>query len=96
MKKTEAERFYEVFERVIREQNLDTRMLEHRALTVWGEVTGPYVNRITVDRRCAAGVLCVRIDSAPARQELMMRRSGLIDAINARLGSDIIKEIKFF
>ena len=41
MKKTEAERFYEVFERVIREQNLDTRMLEHRALTVWGEVTGP-------------------------------------------------------
>ena len=54
------------------------------------------MNRITVDRRCAAGVLCVRIDSEPARQELMMRRSRLIDAINARLGSDIIKEIKFF
>lgn len=96
MKKVEAERVDEVLDRVLQGEHLEQRMLEHRALSLWGAVTGNYVNRLTTERRCANGVLSVRIVSAPARQELMMQRSSLIRSLNEMLGGDVIKEIKFF
>ena len=48
-----------------------------------------------MERRVAAGVICVRIASAVVRQELSMQRTALISALNHAVGADVIKEIKF-
>lgn len=95
MKRTEPMSIAQIVDRLMREENLEEGMLQHRALGAWGAVTGPVVNRCTTERRVAGGVLYVRVASAPVRQELSMQRTALIEALNRYVGKDVIKEIRF-
>ena len=95
MKRTSPMSIAEIVDKVIKSNNLEEGMLSHRAMTVWSEVVGPVINRHTVERRVYRGVLYVRINSAPVRQELSMQRNLLLDALNTALGRQVLNDIKF-
>lgn len=96
MKRTQPLRIGEIIENVVRSEGLEDNMLAHRALTAWGSIVGPAINRLTTERRVApGGVMLVRIVSAPLRQELSMQRTPLIEALNKSLGKKIITDIRF-
>lgn len=95
MKRTRPLRISEIIDNVVRSEGLEDNMLAHRALSLWGTIVGPAINRMTTERRVSNGVLLVRIASAPMRQELSMQRTPLIDAINKALGKNIITDIRF-
>lgn len=88
MKKTEPQQIgdiiREVFERSGRKDNAD----RHRALVNWGNIVGGGINRLTTRRYVTdAGVMHVYISSAALKQELMFRRSRLIDELNRYAGT---------
>jgi len=85
----------QIVRQALQQHNLEGKMLEHRAAMIWPEVVGPVINRQTVERRVENGVMWARIASAPMRNELMMQRTALVNALNKCLGSDVIKEIRF-
>lgn len=95
MKRNYPLKISQVIEELFRDNDMEETVLMHRALAAWSVVVGPVVNRQTVERRVAAGVICVRIASAVVRQELSMQRTALISALNHAVGADVIKEIKF-
>lgn len=95
MKRTEPLKISEIVGRLLREQNMEDALLQHRALAAWPQVVGPMINRATAERRVADGTLWLRITSAPVRQELSMNRTALLHALNNLVGKEVIHSIKF-
>lgn len=95
MKRTEPMSITDILQHAMRTQNMEDRLLERKALLLWGEIMGPDINRRTIERRIKSGEMTVRINSAPLRSELSMRRSPIIAALNKALGKEIVKTLKF-
>lgn len=95
MKRTNAQSVGDIINQVLRQERLDVRLDEQRALAMWPELVGPGINRYTTARSVKDGVLTFTISSAPLRNQLMLSRSSLITRINESLGREVIKEIIF-
>ena len=95
MKRTEAKSIAEIIGDFMQQEDIETTMLEHRALQHWGNVVGPGVNRMTTERFVENGVITVKISSAALRNDLMLSRSTIIAQLNQLVGKPVIKEIIF-
>lgn len=93
MKRTNAKSIAEIIGDFMQQEDIESAMLEHKALQLWGQVVGPGVNRFTTDRRVDNGVITVRIASAPLRNDLMLSRSSIIAQLNSLVGRQVIREI---
>ncbi len=85
----------EIIDNLLRQERLDTKLNEHKALTLWPQIVGPGINRYTTGRTVKNGVLTITLSSAPLRSELMLSRSLLIKRLNEAVGGEVIKEIIF-
>ena len=95
MKRTEPESIGDVLRLTIQESNMTGRLDECKAIDLWPQLMGENMARRMSRPRVSCGVMVVYVDSAVLRQELNMRRSGIIEAINSRLGKKVIKMIRF-
>lgn len=93
MKRTDPMSIRQIIDMVIDRSASKNDMLEHRASSLWSDVVGPGVNRHTLRRYVAKGVLHVYIDSAPLKTELEFRKSPIIEAINSSLGRQVLKSL---
>lgn len=95
MERRKEENISNVILRFLRESQLETPLLEYRAVETWSEVAGEAAVRYTDDVRFFNQKLFVSLKSAALRNELMMRRSELVRQINGRLGAHIVTDIVF-
>ena len=95
MKRTDAKSIAEIIGDFMQQEDIETTVLEHKALNLWGQVVGPGVNRLTTERYVDDGVITVKIASAALRNDLMLSRSHLIAQLNQLVGKPVIKEIIF-
>jgi predicted nucleic acid-binding Zn ribbon protein len=95
MKRTEAKNIGQIIADVLRKENLDVALDEHRASALWPQIVGDGINRYTIRRYVKDGVMTVHLSSAALKSELMLIRASIIERINEALGRDIIKEIIF-
>jgi len=84
-RKTSAERAGGVLERVLRRSGLHTGLRERRALSLWPEVIGPALTRVTEPLYLSQGTLVVRVSSSSWRAELHHLLPELLAKLNARL-----------
>jgi predicted nucleic acid-binding Zn ribbon protein len=68
---------------------------EYGVLTTWSAVVGERIAGVTSALRIENGVLFVGVATAPWRAELSMQRHEIIRKINAALGKDVVREIRF-
>lgn len=71
------------------------RLDEVRLVHAWREVLGPGVAQATREAYVRGATLHVVLDSAVLRSELMMWRDRLVRTLNERVGTDVIREIRF-
>lgn len=95
MKRTDAKSIAEIIGDFMQQEDIETAVLEHKALQLWGNVVGPGVNRMTTERYVNDGVITVKISSAALRNDLMLTRSSIIEQLNNLVGKPVIKEIIF-
>ncbi len=95
MKRTNAKSIAEIIGDFMQQEDIETAVLEHKALLLWGQVVGPGVNRMTTERYVDDGVITVKISSAALRNDLMLTRSSIIEQLNNLVGKPVIKEIIF-
>lgn len=95
MKKRDALQVGEIITQLLQKENLDRTFDEQQAVALWPELVGPGINRYTIERHVSAGVLYVKLSSAPLRNELMMNRSIIANRLNELVGREVIKEIVF-
>ena len=79
----------------LRENGLETPLLQKRLIDAWPEVAGSSVARFTREVTIYNQVLYVKLSSPVLRTELSMRRQTLIDKLNHIVGARIITDIRF-
>lgn len=96
MKRTNTELLKDVLMRYLREEGLETPLLEHRAVTSWPEVAGPVIARMTGEVSFRQGTLYIKILRPALRQDLMMGRIQLVRKINSHVGAQVVQNIVFY
>jgi hypothetical protein len=80
---------------VLRGLDLDKGVLAQRSLSLWEIVAGEAIARATRAGDIRNGTMYVYTRSSAWSQELSLLRETLVARLNAQLGSDVVKEIRF-
>lgn len=67
----------------------------HRLWDVWEEAVGAEVARRAYPLELRRGRLTLAVESAPWMQQLSMLRETLRESVNAALGAELVREIRF-
>lgn len=94
MRRTNTQSISEVLNEVLKEYKLDERLRETRVYAAWSEVLGPLA-KTTESLYMKNGVLFVSITSSVVRNELLMRRSDIVKALNEKTGENSVCDIVF-
>ena len=96
MKRVNAQSIGEILREFFTQNpEIGRRLDEVRVVHAWREVLGPGVSQATREAYVRGATLHVVLDSAVLRSELMMWRDRLVRTLNERVGTDIIREIRF-
>ncbi|MBR1428585.1 MAG: DUF721 domain-containing protein [Prevotella sp.] len=80
----------------LRQNGLETPLLQNRLVDAWDEVAGKAVARYTEDKYIRNQVLFVKLTSPALRSDLSMMRTALVDKLNQYVGARIIVDIRFY
>jgi len=67
----------------------------YSVITSWETVVGEQIAKVAHAERVDDGILIVRVDSAPWRNELSMRRKEILEKIIEVVGKGVVREIRF-
>ena len=81
--------------RNLRQQGLETPLLQKRLVDAWPVVAGPVIARYTISAYIMNQTLFVRLSSPALRADLSMRRRDFVAQLNAQVGSQVIADIRF-
>lgn len=95
MERQEAQSIGDLLRKAIEESLAAPKLDELNAINSWPIVIGPGVASKTLRPFIKKGLMTIRVPSAPLRQELNMMRSAIARAINAEVGKEVVKELKF-
>jgi len=68
---------------------------DYGVLTAWASVVGERIAAVSTALRIEKGVLFVGVTTAPWRTELSLQRIEIIRKLNAAVGKNVVKEIRF-
>lgn len=86
----------ELLNRTLRQEGLETPLLQKRVIDAWPRVAGDLIARYTGDRFIRNQVLFIKVLNPALRADLSMQRSKYVSALNAAVGSMIITDIRFY
>jgi hypothetical protein len=77
----------------IREMNLDGKLSEVSVINSWEETVGKAISSRTTRIYIKDHILYVHLNSSVVRNELLMLRQALMEKLNEKAGSEVIKDI---
>lgn len=83
----------EIIRQYLRVTQLEQHVMEGQIAQVWQEVLGDQITRETERIHLFEGTLTVVLRSPSLRNEIMMRRTWIRQALNEKLCLDIIKSV---
>ena len=89
------EQLKKVLKKAIKEAGFKKAIDQEGAVSVWKDVVGENISKVTKATGVDKGTLVVKTESATWRQELHMQKKEIINKINKKIGSIAIKEIRF-
>lgn len=96
MFRREVKSVADVLQQLLREEGLETSLLQKRLIDSWETVTGRIVARYTTEKFIQNQTLYVKIVNPALRQDLAMMRQQLVKRLNEQVGSFIISDIKVY
>ena len=93
MRRSKTISLAEAMKDYIREMNLGDKLSEVGVINSWEETVGKAISSRTSKLYIKDHVLYVHLNSSVVRNELLMLRQALIDKLNEKAGSKVIKEI---
>jgi len=95
MFKRDVKPLRELIMRNLRQQGLETPLLQKRLVESWPQVAGDVVARYTLNAYIRTQTLYVHLSSPALRADLSMRRTDLTARLNHAVGSTVIADIRF-
>lgn len=78
----------------LRETGLEKTVLEDKVVTLWPEIMGDTVARLTRSVEVKNGMLIVHISSAALKAQLFECRFELVKKINDAVGGNAIRDVR--
>jgi predicted nucleic acid-binding Zn ribbon protein len=78
-----------------REMNLDGKLNEAGVINSWEEIVGKAISSRTSKMYIKDHVLHVHLNSSVVRNELVMLRQAILEKLNSKAGTEVIKDIVF-
>ena len=85
----------EVILKNLREQGLETPLLQKRLIDAWPQVMGEVINNYTNNLYISNQTLFVHLTNPSLRMELSMQRQEIVKKLNAHVGSQVIADVRF-
>ena len=82
-------------EEAIESAGIKSALHQESAVILWGTVVGRAVSSVTKAEGVNSGTLVVRVESSVWRQELHMQKKEIINKLNKKIGTEVIREIRF-
>ena len=79
---------------IIRQNGLETPLLQRRLLEAWDSVAGELIARYTTEKYIRNQDLCVHIENPALRSEISMMKTELIAKLNNAVGGQVIRDIR--
>lgn len=95
MFRREVQSLGDIVLQTLRQQGLETPLLQRRLVDAWPRVAGPAIARYTREAFIQNQTLVVRLTVPALRADLSMRRADLVKRLNAEVGSQVIADIRF-
>jgi predicted nucleic acid-binding Zn ribbon protein len=95
MFKRDVKQIKDLLLQVLRDQGLETPLLQKRLVEAWPEVAGPMVASYTLNTYIYNQTLYVRLSNPSLRADLSMRRSELTKKLNDAVGEQVITDVRF-
>ena len=88
------EHLKKVLKKTIENSGFKKAIFQENAVSVWPDVVGKNISKISKATSVDKGVLFIKVESATWKQELYMQKNEIINKINKKIGSKAIKEIR--
>ena len=95
MFKRDVQSLKDVLLRNLREQGLETPLMQKRLVDAWPEVEGPVIARYTLNTYIYNQTLYVRLSNPSLRADLSLMREELVRKLNATVGQQVISDVRF-
>ena len=79
---------------IIRQNGLETPLMQRRLVESWDEVAGEIIAKYTTEKYIRNQDLCVHIENPALRSEISMMKTELIRKLNNAAGGQVIREIR--
>lgn len=96
MFKRDVKTLGDVLQRFLRDEGLETPLLQRRVVESWETVVGHVVAGYTREKFIKNQVLFVKIVSPALRQDLSMMRTQLARRLNEAVGSSVITDVRIY
>lgn len=80
----------------LRQEGLETPLMEYRVTQAWQEIMGKTINHYTKQVFVRNGKLQVQLTSPSLRQNLMMEHKRIAQKLNDHVGTFVISDVCFF
>jgi len=95
MFKREVKSIGELLRRNLRQQGLETPLLQRRLIAAWPEVVGERVAAYSSELYIRNQTLFVTITNPALRSDLRLRRTELVRKLNESVGGQVIADLHF-
>ncbi|EFN91038.1 hypothetical protein HMPREF1860_00731 [Prevotella amnii] len=95
MFRRKVETLDEVLNLLLRNEGLETPLLQRRLINAWEVVTGDIVAKYTREKFIKNQTLFVKIINPSLKADLSMMKTDIVKKLNAYVGAMIIVDIKF-
>lgn len=80
----------------LRQNGLETPLLQHRVIDAWDEVVGKGIAYYTAEKFIKNQTLFVKITNPALRGDLSMMKSQLVRKLNNHVGSMVIADLRIY
>ncbi|MBM6992168.1 MAG: DUF721 domain-containing protein [Prevotella sp.] len=96
MFKRDVKTLNDILQRFLREEGLETPLLQKRLVDAWDQVVGPGMSRYTTEKFIKNQILHVKIINPALRQDLSMMHSQLAKRLNEAVGASVITDVRVY
>lgn len=95
MSEDSTQSFKQAFGKFLKNEKLEKQFNEKRLIHSWQEIMGEPIANRTTNIFIKDGVLVVKLSSAPLKQELNMAKEKVLELFERKLGTQVVKEVRF-
>ncbi len=82
-------------QQLVEDLGIQRKLAEYEAVVQWDSLVGEHIAKAASAVRITKGVLLVKVRNSVWRNELSLRKQEIINTLNAGLGQEVVKDIRF-